>query len=194
MQQLERGMSSLTSRLQRDFLALERRFTSIVGALLQRLDGVLRHATQSRSRSVDAESRNDTSAAPNSRYDKLISNSAVRNSVDPALVRAVVGRESGFRPKAVSNAGALGLMQLMPDTAKALGVTNPFDPAQNIEGGTRLLRELLDRYRGRVDLALAAYNAGTAAVDRYGGVPPFAETKAYVSGVMADYRALALGV
>ena len=83
-------------------------------------------------------------------------------------------------------------MQLMPETAKALGVRDPFDPAQNVEAGTRLLRQLLDRYSGKLDLALAAYNAGSNAVDKYGGVPPYAETQNYVRGVLTSYRASAL--
>jgi soluble lytic murein transglycosylase-like protein len=86
----------------------------------------------------------------------------------------------------------MGLMQLMPDTAKSLGVTDPFNPEQNIEGGTSLLRGLLDRYHGQLDLALAAYNAGPAAVDKYGGVPPYPETQAYVRNIMASYREAAL--
>jgi soluble lytic murein transglycosylase-like protein len=125
-------------------------------------------------------------------YDGLIRRAAARHELDPALVGAVVKQESGFRSTAVSSAGAMGLMQLMPDTARELGVADPFDASQNIEGGTRLLRTLLDRYGGRVDYALAAFNAGPAAVDRYGGVPPFAETKAYVRDVMANYRNSAL--
>src|ERR1700680_3740245 len=110
------------------------------------------------------------------RYQKIINGSARRHEVDPLLVGAVIRHESGFVPTAVSKAGAMGLMQLMPETAKSLGVNNAFDPQQNIEGGTKLLRGLLDRYHGQIDLALAAYNAGTGAVDKYGGVPPLSPT------------------
>ncbi len=126
------------------------------------------------------------------RYGSIVSDAARRHEVDPELVNAVINQESGFQADAVSKAGAMGLMQLMPGTAKSLGVKNPFDPAQNVDGGTALLRGLLDRYHGQVDLALAAYNAGPAAVDKYHGVPPFPETQAYVRNIMESYRESAL--
>jgi soluble lytic murein transglycosylase-like protein len=116
-------------------------------------------------------------------YDGLIAANAARNDVRPDLVRAVIQTESAFNPFARSNKGALGLMQLMPDTATELGVLNPFDPAENIRGGVQYLRNLLDRYGNNEELALAAYNAGPSAVDRYGSVPPYRETRNYVARI-----------
>ncbi len=110
-----------------------------------------------------------------------------RYNVEPALIEAIVSNESGFNAGATSSAGAQGLMQLMPSTSRSLGVRDPYDPAQNVAGGTRYLRGLLDRFK-RVDLAVAAYNAGPNAVSRYRGVPPFAETQEYVRAVLVEYR------
>jgi soluble lytic murein transglycosylase-like protein len=115
--------------------------------------------------------------------DQLITVTATRNQLDSALLKAVVHAESSFNPRARSRRGALGLMQLMPRTAKHYGVRNAFDPKQNLAGGARHLRNLLNRFNGDETLALAAYNAGETAVNRYGGIPPYAETRAYVRRV-----------
>ena len=108
--------------------------------------------------------------------------------LDPDLVNSVIRAESGFNVRAVSPKGAQGLMQLMPKTASQLGVQNAFDPQANVEGGTRYLRELLERYNFDLIKALAAYNAGPQRVERYGGVPPYYETKAYVAGIVRDFN------
>jgi len=121
-----------------------------------------------------------------SAYDGLIEASAAKHGLDPALLKAVIQAESGFNANAVSSAGARGLTQLMPDTAAGLGVGDPFDPAQSIEGGARYLKAQLDRF-GDEALALAAYNAGPGRVVRYGGIPPFRETQDYVNRVLS-YR------
>jgi soluble lytic murein transglycosylase-like protein len=118
------------------------------------------------------------------RFESFVLGHAARNNVRPDLVRAVIQVESGFNPRARSPKGAMGLMQLMPATALTLGVRDPYDPDENIRGGTTYLRQLLDRYRGDERLALAAYNAGAGAVDKYGRtVPPYRETRDYVRKV-----------
>ena len=122
-------------------------------------------------------------------YSGLIDRTARRTSLQPALLKAVIAAESAFDPNAVSRAGAQGLMQLHPMTAKRYGVTNPFDPADNMDGGARYLHDLLRRFNNNLELALAAYNAGEEAVERHGRrIPPYAETQAYVPTVLKLYR------
>jgi soluble lytic murein transglycosylase-like protein len=119
--------------------------------------------------------------------DQAIDGSAKRHGVDANLVRAIIKAESNFNPKALSRKGAMGLMQLMPETARSLNVTNPFDPAQNVDGGVRYFKNLMKNYRGDVRLSLAAYNAGAGAVARSNGVPKFRETQNYVKQITDMY-------
>ncbi len=120
--------------------------------------------------------------------DAAIDEAAARHHVDPSLVRSVIKVESNFNPNAVSRKGAMGLMQLMPSTARSLNVSNPFDPQQNVDAGVRHLRKLLDSYGGNVSLSLAAYNAGAGAVARSAGVPHFRETQDYVRRITNLYN------
>ena len=117
----------------------------------------------------------------------IINEVSNKYDVDPKLIEALVKQESGFNPNAKSKAGALGLMQLMPSTAKDLGVTDPMDVRQNIEGGVKYVKSMLDRFNGNIILALAAYNAGPNAVKKYDGVPPYKETQNYVRSILANY-------
>jgi soluble lytic murein transglycosylase-like protein len=122
--------------------------------------------------------------ADSSEYETLIEQAAERNGLDPAVLHGLIEQESGFDPSATSSAGAAGLTQLMPGTASSLGVANPLDAAESIEGGARYLGELTSEFGGNTTEALAAYNAGPGAVQQYGGVPPYAETQSYVSKVL----------
>jgi len=117
-------------------------------------------------------------------YESLIDQAAARNGLDPAVLHGLIQQESGFDPNASSSAGAEGLTQLMPGTASSLGVADPLNPAESIEGGARYLGQMMSRFGGNTSDALAAYNAGPGAVQQYGGVPPYAETQDYVSKVL----------
>jgi len=121
---------------------------------------------------------------PKDKLDPLVEDAAKREGVQTDLVHAVIAEESAARPCAISRAGAQGMMQLMPSTAAEFGVRDPFDPKQNIDAGTRLLKQLLTKYSGDVSLALGAYNAGSARVDREGGIPPIQETITYVNDIL----------
>jgi soluble lytic murein transglycosylase-like protein len=118
-------------------------------------------------------------------YDQIISSCSAKYGVSTSLIKAVIHAESGYNPNAVSRKGASGLMQLMPGTARSLKVNNSFDPKDNVEGGVKYLRFLLDTFRGDVSLAVAAYNAGLNKVAKYGGIPPYSETRTYVNRVLS---------
>ena len=125
-------------------------------------------------------------------YDKIILKTSKRHNIDPALVRAIIMTESSVNANAVSKKGANGLMQIMPKTARSLGVKNSAHPEQNIEAGTKYLKCLIDDYDGDIKIALAAYNAGPGAVNRYKGIPPYKETRSYIKKVLAYYDACKL--
>jgi soluble lytic murein transglycosylase len=127
-------------------------------------------------------------AVPDVELEPMIARHSGAQNLDPKLVKALIQVESGYNLRALSNKGAIGLMQLMPATASLLDVRNPYDADDNLRGGTRYLRQMLDRFAGRVELALSAYNAGPGAVERHGGIPPYAETRAYVRRILTLYR------
>ena len=127
------------------------------------------------------------SASSKSQIMGMVEKISEKHGVDSKLVKALIKQESGFNPNAKSKAGAVGLMQLMPATAKSLGIADPYNPVQNVEGGVKYLKSMINKYNGNIILALAAYNAGPNAVDKYSGVPPYKETQNYVKNILANY-------
>ena len=144
--------------------------------------------SDSRYRKVEIKSGRFHAALSERELEPVIRRHSSQHQLHPALIRAVIKAESNFDPRAVSRAGAIGLMQLMPQTAVRLDVRDMYDPDDNVGGGTKYLRQLLDRFHGNLPLALAAYNAGENAVDRYQALPPFDETRQYVRKVLRYYR------
>jgi Rod binding domain-containing protein len=134
---------------------------------------------------ADATSVSSSETDWKEKFQRIIQDAARESDLSPQLLEAVISAESSGNPNAVSRKGAVGLMQLMPDTAKAIGVNDPLDPAQNVSGGARYLRQMLDRFDD-LRLALSAYNAGPVAVERYDGIPPFRETQSYVDRIISD--------
>lgn len=173
-------LSSLDITLQRINM-IENQFQSLV-SYAQKPDTDFQKILNS-----SIEHQKNPNSVSRSEIDDLISKYAYKNGLDEDFVKAVINQESGFNPNATSKCGAMGLMQLMPSTAQGLGVTNAYDAEQNIEGGTKYLKGLLDRFGNDKSLALAAYNAGPNAVKKYGGIPPYAETQNYVKSVLSKY-------
>lgn len=176
MSEIERHFQTLMARSKTEVPVAQPDFQKILDKTVQ-----LEKNTQNKSTNT-ATSRTE--------IDNLIEEYSAKNGLDADFVKAVVRQESGFNPNAKSKCGAMGLMQLMPATAKGLGVTNAFDAEQNIYGGTKYLKGLLDRFGNNKELALAAYNAGPNAVKKYNGIPPYAETQNYVKSIMKSYDKL----
>lgn len=137
---------------------------------------------------IPDEKKVEKSLAVNADYSRYVQKSAQKYEIEPELIHAVIRTESNGNHRAVSKKGAMGLMQLMPSTASDMNVGNPFNPEENIEGGTRYLRSLIEKFNGNLTLAIAAYNSGPKTVERYGNVPPISETRHYVNSVLALYN------
>lgn len=162
--------------------AIEQQFQKLSGEELKKPDSDFQNILN---KTMDNNYGEDVSKEE---INKLIDVYSEKNNLDPDFVRAVVKQESGFNEHATSRCGAAGLMQLMPGTAKSLGVVNPYDAEDNVKGGTKMLSNLLKTYGGNKELALAAYNAGGGAVKKYGGIPPYGETQRYVKNVLSIYN------
>ncbi len=175
MSEIEQSFQSLLARSQSAMPTAQQDFQKILDKTVQLEKDNSKCPTSTNANASRAE------------IDSLIEEYSAKNGLDADFVKAVVRQESGFNPKATSKCGAMGLMQLMPSTAKGLGVTNAYDAEQNIYGGTKYLKGLLDRFDNNKELALAAYNAGPNAVKKYKGIPPYAETQNYVKSIMKSY-------
>ena len=173
-------LSSLDITLQRISM-IESRFQSLA-SYAQKPDNDFQKILDTK-----VENKKNPTQVSRSEINDLITKYSDKNGLDEDFVKAVINQESGFNPNATSHCGAMGLMQLMPSTAQGLGVKNAYDAEQNIEGGTKYLKGLMDRFNNDKSLALAAYNAGPNAVKKYGGIPPYAETQNYVKSVLSKY-------
>lgn len=173
-------LSSLDITLQR-ISTIENRFQSLM-SYAQKPDTDFQKILDTK-----VENKKNPTSVSRSEINDLITKYSDKNGLDEDFVKAVINQESGFNPNATSHCGAMGLMQLMPSTAQGLGVKNAYDAEQNIEGGTKYLKGLMDRFNNDKSLALAAYNAGPNAVKKYGGIPPYAETQNYVKSVLSKY-------
>ena len=173
-------LSSLDITLQRINM-IESRFQSLM-SYAQKPDNDFRKILETK-----VENKKNPTKVSRDEINELISKYSDKAGLDEDFVKAVINQESGFNPNATSKCGAMGLMQLMPSTAQGLGVKNAYDAEQNIEGGTKYLKGLMDRFNNDKSLALAAYNAGPNAVKKYGGIPPYAETQNYVKSVLSKY-------
>ncbi len=171
MQAIEKQFANLS-----DATTSSSGFQNILDAKLNKID----ENSQNKVFKKDVENRAE--------IDNLIEKYSNKNGLDKDFVSALVKQESGFNPNATSHCGAMGLMQLMPSTAQGLGVSNAYDIEQNIAGGTKYLKSMIDRFNGDEKLALAAYNAGPNAVKKYGGIPPYQETQNYVKNVLSIYE------
>ncbi len=188
MQSIERQFQTLSNISGES--AVDSNFQSILDASMSEKAGAsVSNADKVFSPSSVAASK----GASREELDGLITKYSAQNNLDPDFVKAVIKQESGFNSTAKSHCGAMGLMQLMPATASSLGVHNPYDPEQNIAGGTKYLKGLMDRFEGSKELALAAYNAGPGAVKKYGGIPPYKETQNYVKNIISSYQNYKIG-